>query len=221
MKKTLIKSISTVLCLTTFSLTSSFPVYATSLKEFESQRAANVSSNASSMEISKIPKNHVYIPAETVLEVELVQTISSKTHKTGDAIELKTLDNLIINDVVVIPRGSAVSGLITKSRKSGMLGRAGSLEFTINSVKTINGIEIPLAYKVEKSAGSDDGAVAVFAAVSIIGGLFMKGKNVSCPAGTKIKAKVTTDTDLGVTFDNLAESMDPNKAHGVKIVLNH
>ena len=77
-----------------------------------------------------------------------------------------------------------------------------------------------MQYTDFKEAGSDDGAVAVAAVVTLIGGLFMKGKNVSFPAGTKMSAKVVADTDLNVRLDNLAEMMNPAKPHGVVIQIN-
>ena len=170
-------------------------------------------------EIYTIPEGNAYIPKGTVINIELTEELSSKKNHVDDDVPLKTLDNIIINDVVVVPAGSLVSGKVTKCTGSGLFGRAGKLEFTINSVKSVNGVEIPLQYTEKREAGSDDGAVAVAAAVSIIGGLFMKGKNVSFPAGSKMTAKVVADTDLKVKIENLAEEMNPTKPHGVVIQL--
>lgn len=167
--------------------------------------------------LSRIPAGNAYIPADTVLNIELTEAISSKKTKKGDPIPLKTLDNIIINDVIVIPAGSPVEGVVTKATKSGLFGRSGKLEFTINSVKTINNIKIPLQYTALKEAGSDGGAIAVAAVVSVVGGLFMKGKNVEFPAGSHFQAKVTADTDLHVTLKELPDAMDPSKPHGVSI----
>ena len=144
---------------------------------------------------------------------------------SGRQVTTVAVDNLkfkkgaLINDVVVIPRGSRVHAKVTKATGSGLFGRAGKLEFMIESVESVNGVKIPLEYTSLREAGSDDGAIAVVAAVSVIGGLFMKGKNVSFPAGSKFAAKVKIDTDLNVTLDNLAEEMNPNKPHGVSITL--
>ena len=169
--------------------------------------------------MSTIPKDHVYIPRETILNAELTREITSKTAHVGDVVPLKLSENIIVNDVVVIPAGTAMNAKVTKATSSGMFGRAGKLEFTIDSIKSLNGVDVPLQYTTLKEAGSDDGAIAVVAVVSVIGGMFMKGKNVNFPAGSKFAAKVTADTDLNVTFDNLAEVMNPEKPHGKAIVL--
>ncbi|WP_297569407.1 hypothetical protein [uncultured Anaerovibrio sp.] len=169
--------------------------------------------------VSTIPEGNAYIPKDTVINIELTEELSSKKNHVDDDVSLKTLDNIIINDVIVIPAGSLVSGKVTKCTGSGLFGRAGKLEFTINSVKSVNGVEIPLQYTEIKEAGSDDGAVAVAAAVTLIGGLFMKGKNVTFPAGSKMMAKVVADTDLKVKIENLAKEMNPARPHGVVIQL--
>lgn len=176
--------------------------------------------NPVKLEVSSIPAGNAYIPKGTIIDVELLEELTSKKNHVDDDVKLKTLDNIIINDVIVVPAGALVEGTVTKCTSSGLFGRAGKLEFTINSVKSINGVDIPLQYTDFKEAGSDDGAVAVAAVVTLIGGLFMKGKNVSFPAGTKMSAKVVADTDLKVRLDNLAEMMNPAKPHGVVIQIN-
>lgn len=176
--------------------------------------------NPVKLEVSSIPAGNAYIPKGTIIDVELLEELSSKKNHVDDDVKLKTLDNIIINDVIVVPAGTLVEGKVTKCTSSGLFGRAGKLEFTINSVRSINGVDIPLQYTDFKEAGSDDGAVAVAAVVTLIGGLFMKGKNVSFPAGTKMSAKVVADTDLNVRLDNLAEMMNPAKPHGVVIQIN-
>ena len=176
--------------------------------------------NPVKLEVSSIPAGNAYIPKGTIIDVELLEELSSKKNHVDDDVKLKTLDNIIINDVIVVPAGALVEGKVTKCTSSGLFGRAGKLEFTINSVSSINGVDIPLQYTDFKEAGSDDGAVAVAAVVTLIGGLFMKGKNVSFPAGTKMSAKVVADTDLNVRLDNLAEMMNPAKPQGVVIQIN-
>lgn len=171
------------------------------------------------VEVSAIPEGNAYIPKGTVLQIELTKEISSKKAKVGDAVPLRLVENLIVNDVIVAPAGSEVKGVVTKARKAGGLGRGGKLEFTIVSFKTINGVEIPLQYTKGEHGAGDGGAVAVFAAVSIVGGLFMKGKNVVFNEGLKFDAEVTADTDLKVSLENLQEAMDTSKPHGVSITI--
>lgn len=183
------------------------------------ERLARMKAAEEKEKLSAIPEGHAYIPEDTILHVELTEEISSKTMHKGDRVPLVLQENLIVNDTVVVPAGTEVEGIVTKVKKNGMFGRSGKLEFSINSVTAVNGVRIPLQYLIKKEAGSDGGAVAVATAVSLIGGLFMKGKNVSFPAGSVFEARVTSDTDLNVTLEELPEAMNPNKPHGVAIVI--
>ena len=169
--------------------------------------------------VTKVPEGNAYIPKGTVLQVELTKELSSKKSKVGDSVPLKLVENLIVNDIIVVPAGSEVKGVVTKSRKAGGLGRGGKLEFKIVSVKALNGVEIPLEYSKYQHGAGDGGAVAVFTAVSIVGGVFMKGKNVIFNEGLKFDAEVTADTDLKVSLDELAEVMDASKPHGVSVTI--
>lgn len=171
------------------------------------------------VKVKKIPEGQAYIPADTILDVKLTQSISSKHMRKGDVVPLVLCDNLLINDVVVVPAGTEVTGVVTDAKSNGRFGRSGKLEFNITSVKTVNNVEIPLEYVARKEAGSDGGAVAVAAAVSLIGGFFMKGKNVEFPANAIFEAKVTSDTDLQCTLEDLPNAMNPSVPHGVNIVL--
>ena len=168
---------------------------------------------------SSVVAGHAYIPKDTNINLELIDPISSKKRKEGNHFRLKTIDNILINDGVVIPANQEVLGTITKARKNGMLGRKGRLEFKIDSIKTINGVNVPLTAEVKGKGHSDNGAVAVAAAVSLVGGLFMKGTNIYYEPGQKFVAVVSTDTDLNTTVEDLPNAMNPSKPTGQNIVL--
>lgn len=171
------------------------------------------------MKLAPVKEGNAYIPKGTKLQIELTKELSSKKAKVGDSVPLKLVQNLIINDVVVIPAGSEVRGIVTKARKAGGLGRGGKLEFTVVSVNTINGVEVPLQYTKGEHGAGDGGAVAVVAFVSIVGGIFMKGKNVVYNEGLRFDAEVTANVDLNVPLDGLKDAMDASKPHGVSITI--
>ena len=169
--------------------------------------------SSSTVRTSSIINGHAYIPKDTKIELELITPISSKRSKEGNTFRLKTLENLLINNVVVIPANQEVLGTITKSRKNGMFGRKGRLEFSINEIKTVNGVTVPLDAQVKGKGHSDNGAV------SLVGGLFMKGTNIYYEPGQKFVAVVAADTDLNTTVEDLPNAMNPSKPSGQNIVL--
>lgn len=190
-------------------------IYITPSFAAESEKAISTST----MTISPVKKGNAYVPKGTILKIALAKELSSKKARVGDSVALKLVENLIINDVVVVPAGAEVKGVVTKSRKAGGLGRGGKLEFSVVSVKTLNGVEIPLDYTKYQHGAGDAGAAVVFAAVSVVGGLFMKGKNVVYNEGLQFDVEVTADTDLNVKLSELAEAMDESRPHGVIVKL--
>lgn len=176
--------------------------------------------NELKVELQKIPEGNLYIPKNTSFEVALGRDISSKKSKKGESVDIIMVENLIINDVIVIPKGTIGTAVITNSRKNGFFGRSGKLELAPQSITTLNGIKIPLTNNLQSAGKSDGGAVVVGAAVSLVGGFFMKGTNIYHPAGTKITVIVPDHIDLKVTNENIQEKMNSAKPQGQEIIIN-
>ena len=183
------------------------------LKQREEAKKAN------KIVIDNVLPGHIYIPKKTLLNVELLEAANSKTHKKNQQVEFKTSENLIINGVVVIPKGTIGIGYVDEVQKAGGFGRKGVLRIAGKEIKTINNVTVPLRKGLEGKGKTDGGAVAVAAAVSLVGGLFMKGSNINYPAGTDFQVEVRENVDLGVTQEQLADAMNPNVPHGQEIIV--
>lgn len=174
---------------------------------------------AQKVTIANVMPGHIYIPKKTMLNVELIESANSKTHKKNQQVEFKTTENLIINGVVVIPKGTVGMGYVYEVQKAGGFGRKGVLRIAGKEIKTLNNVSVPLRKGLEGKGKTDGGAVAVAAAVSLVGGLFMKGSNINYPAGTDFQVEVRDNVDLGVTPEELKDAMNPNIPHGQEIVI--
>ena len=184
-----------------------------SLQKKEEQAAAQ------KVTIANVLPGHIYIPKKTMLNVELIEPANSKTHKKNQQVEFKTTENLIINGVVVIPKGTIGMGYVYEVQKAGGFGRKGVLRIAGKEIKTLNNVSVPLRKGLEGKGKTDGGAVAVAAAVSLVGGLFMKGSNINYPAGTDFQVEVRDNVDLGVTPEELKDAMNPDIPHGQEIVI--
>lgn len=174
---------------------------------------------AQKVTIANVLPGHIYIPKKTMLNVELIEPANSKTHKKNQQVEFKTTENLIINGVVVIPKGTVGMGYVYEVQKAGGFGRKGVLRIAGKEIKTLNNVSVPLRKGLEGKGKTDGGAVAVAAAVSLVGGLFMKGSNINYLAGTDFQVEVRDNVDLGVTPEELKDAMNPNIPHGQEIVI--
>lgn len=163
---------------------------------------------------SSVVPGHIYIPKRTAMEVQLMDRLDCKKIQKYQAVDFKTVENLIINGVVVIPAGSIGKGYVYEVQKPGGFGRKGVLRVAAYEIKTVNGIKVPLMKGLEGKGKTDGGAVAVAAAVSLLGGIFMKGSGVVYEPGTSFMVEVKNDTDLQCTPENLAKVMNPTVPRG-------
>ena len=158
-----------------------------------------------------VKKGNLYIPKDTVVMLKLVDPLHSKKVKKNTTFRLETVDDLVLNDVVIIPKGREVIGKVLEARGSRAMGGSGKLEINIPYIETLNGVQIPVDGYISGKGGTDGGAGVVFAAVSMVGGLFMKGKNIEYVQGQLFNVTVNKDTDLEATPDNLAEVMSVDR----------
>lgn len=163
------------------------------------------------VKVNGVKKGNLYIPKDTQIMLSLQEGLNSRKVKEGANFRLMTVDDLVINDVVVIPKGREVMGKVLEARGNRAFGGAGKLELHIPYVETLNGLQIPVHGYINSRGDSDGGAVAVGAVVSLVGGLFMKGKNIEYVPGQLFCVTVQDDTDLDATPDNLAEVMSVDR----------
>ena len=163
---------------------------------------------------SSVLPGHIYIPKRTALEVQLMDRMDCKRVQKYQPVDFKTVENLIINGVVVIPAGTIGKGYVYEVQKPGGFGRKGVLRIAAHEIKTINGIKVPLMKGLEGKGKTDGGAVAVAAAVSFLGGFLMKGSGIVYEPGTNCMVEVKADTDLQCTPENLAKVMDTTVPRG-------
>jgi len=129
----------------------------------------------------------VEIPDGTELSAVTTETITSKTATEGDPVVFKVDEDLKINDIVVIAKGTMVKGYVSNAEKNGHFGKAGKLGLRIESTQTVDKQTIKLrASKGREGEGKTGTTVALVVLFGPLG--FLKhGKNAEIKEGTKIK----------------------------------
>lgn len=145
-----------------------------------------------------VPTAEVVIPDGTEITVVTTEEISSKTATEGDPVTFKVDDDVKINGKVVIAKGALVKGEISNAKKSGRMGKGGSLSIRILSTTTVDDQKIKL--RAAKGKEGDDKTGTTVALVVLFGplGFLKKGKNAKIKEGTRIKAY--TDEEKKVTI---------------------
>src|SRR5215204_1091499 len=143
----------------------------------------------------------VVIPSGTKVACRLEQTISSATADEGQQVQLSVTENVRVNDLIVIPQGSACVGTIVLASAKRSMGRSGKLDFSIDKVRAGDGDRAPLRYTMQKKEGEGKGvstgvmtagpAVLFWPAAPFF--LMRKGKDITSNKG--IVLEVFTDAE--------------------------
>ncbi len=145
----------------------------------------------------------------TPVRLRLQRTISSADAQVNDEIDFDVLDEVKVNGVVVIPKGSIGWGTVTAAQSKRRLARGGKLNVNTDSVRLANGEKVALRAVKNGSGDGHTGAMAggmlataVFVPIAAPLFLLMHGKDVTIPKGTEITAYINGAVDLDRTkFD--------------------
>lgn len=147
----------------------------------------------------------VLLPEKTVFKIAINDRVSSKTNMVGDEVTFTVREDVKVGNNLVLPKGSQGSGVITKVSQPKSFGRSGKLDISFDQVFSLDDDPIPTVLGPEakeklKMEAAAVGASAVGALalgpIGLVGGFFVKGKDVEIPAGTELyiqtQSSVTT-----------------------------
>jgi len=152
-----------------------------------------------------VPVKAVTLPKDSLLKIQFTDELSSRNNKVGDEVHFKAADNLYVNDVLVLPKGTNGIGKIKKIRKPSAFGRDARIDIEFLYVNAIDGTKVtvyvgPLAEQEAKTiagaAGAAVGGIIILGPIGAVGGAFVKGKQVTIPAGTMTMVQTVKDQEI-------------------------
>jgi hypothetical protein len=134
------------------------------------------------------------IEGGSIVQLKLMNEISSKTANTGDQISFTVFDDVTVGKQIVIKAGTLVTGTIENAQQAKGLGKGGELSYSLNYAKAVDGTKIYLRTTRANLQGQDRAGGAVALAV-VVSPLFLlhKGKNVTMEAGKIVQAFADRD----------------------------
>lgn len=139
----------------------------------------------------------------TPVKLRTARTISSADAHTGDTLDFEVLEDVMVKDTLVIPKGGIAWGTVTEAQSKRRMGRGGKLDINIDAVRLVDGEKVPLRAVKDMKGGGHTGAmtgamvgtaIVFFPAAPLF--LFMHGKDISIPKGTEVTAYINGDTRL-------------------------
>ncbi len=134
-----------------------------------------------------------------------IKLITVGKYKSGDAKKGSRVNLRVDDDVVdaegkvLIRKGTAAYGTVTASRKSGIFGKRGLLDISIDYTTSVDGQRVPL--RATKARAGKSAAGATIAATILLAplALFIKGGNVTLKEGTEIVGYIDDTVRIGAS----------------------
>ncbi|HEV2489702.1 MAG TPA: hypothetical protein VGT03_07835 [Candidatus Acidoferrales bacterium] len=104
--------------------------------------AAAAQSPAPSTPAATPTPKYYEVPAGTELPLVLHNSISTRSARPGDSVYLETLFPIVIDNHILIPAGSYVSGEVTEAKRPGRVHGRGELRIKLNNLILPNGYEV-------------------------------------------------------------------------------
>lgn len=163
------------------------------------------------------------IPKGTTMMVKLDQPISSFSTNLGDAVSGTLENDVFANDVVVVPAGSEVLGQVSNVKRAGRLGKHGELDIRFFSIKTPDGVVLPLrAHIVTKDDSGilrgNSYAMDVFKGIGITAGATGLGAALGVASGSLL-GSVTRGVLFGTAMGGIAGATYAVMRQGKDVVI--
>lgn len=142
------------------------------------------------------------IPKGTLVRVRLAESLSTRYTKEGQTVRFSVESAVRIGARKIIEKGASVQAYVSDIRHPQRFGRNASLKIKFLSVHSTKGREIPIEIgeqaqktnaQMGTAAGAAVGGALIFGPIGLLGGLFVKGKNINIPAGTVLNVEVSED----------------------------
>ncbi len=150
----------------------------------------------------------ITIPAGTVIEVRMIDSVDSSTNQVGDQFHASLEKDLVVNSVVVAPKGADAYGKLEQVQSAGKIQEQSQLQLGLTGIR-INGMIVPIAtgdYDVagasrgQQSAARIGGGAVLGAVIGAIAGggagtavqVLTKGQQVRVPSETVLDFTLQT-----------------------------
>ena len=158
----------------------------------------------------QVPVQAVVLPKDSLVKIEFTAPLSSKTAQAGDPVYFKVADNLYVNDVLVLAKGSDGVAEVEKVVQPRSFGRDARIDVKFSHVLAVDGSKVPVyigklakqeAKTAAGAAGASIGGMIILGPIGAVGGAFVTGKSIMIPEGATSYVQVTADQSIsGIVY---------------------
>ena len=139
------------------------------------------------------------LAAGTMINLRTVDglTTKGKKLKVGDRFQMETTDEMAVNGMVLIPKGTPVTGEVTEVRNKGMWGKSGRINVRVLYMR-LNGRQVRMTGAMDDKGTTGTAGVVGSVALLPVAGFFVTGTSANIPAGSLLSGFLDEDIMMPV-----------------------
>lgn len=143
----------------------------------------------------ELPARHVILPADTMINIRLLNEINTAEVTIGQLIDYEITKDVKVDGYLVIPAGTRGQIEIDTISSASHFGKDAEIDFTLPELYTIDGSKVPVNFSIneEKTYSRETavglsllGLIITSHPIGLAVSYFYKGRDVVIPEGTKI-----------------------------------
>lgn len=141
---------------------------------------------------SMVPTGQMSVPRNTAVPLTVNHEVTSKTVKEGDTFALSVAQDVVVNNYVVVPKGTKAIAEITWRTGKGAFGKSAKMEFEFRHLE-LGGRRVPLeGTHRQEGAGNTGATIGTAIAVGVFSA-FVTGKSAVIQKGREFTAHTVED----------------------------
>ncbi len=155
-----------------------------------------------------------FIPARTPVKFFLQTSISTKTAVPGEKFQLAVAEDVLVNNKILIAKGTPATGEVIHAQKAKGFGKAGELLVTIRFID-LNGQKIKMRSFQPYQGSNKSGEVMVMSMIPVAGLFsgFIQGGEIVMPAQTLVMALTAADNTITAVENPAALNTSNTETH--------
>lgn len=150
------------------------------------------------MSLTTFAQKQVVLKAGSIVPLQSVKQVKAADVEEGQTVDFQVIQDVNVDGLCAIPRGTLVKGKVSEARKSTVAGTKGRLVININNLTLPDGEPVYFSNTDVRIYGKNRTPLAVVTGLFVWPCIFIPGTKAVMPAGYEVQATVVANTTITV-----------------------
>lgn len=140
----------------------------------------------------------VTLKTGTIIPLQSVRQVKAADVNEGEYVDFRVVNDIMVDNHVVIEKGTIVKGVVNEACKSTIAGTKGRLVININQITLASGEHVYCSNSAARIYGKNRTPLAVITGLFVWPCIFIPGTKAVMPEGYEVHAYVAANTEISV-----------------------